>query len=155
MTTIPLCAGISHGTQHFFTGSFAGMTSVIATYPLDLIRTRMAGRLCSGDLCLPYNTWWETAKFTVQNEGVRGLYRGVSPTLIGAFPYEGIKFWSYDYFKARLPKVGPNPTSPPPAPSTLCCCPTTGFRGNPSALKAYGSHHLFAGRSTPTYPPWP
>lgn len=80
------------------------MTSVIATYPLDLIRTRMAGRLCSGDLCLPYNTWLETAKFTVQNEGVGGLYRGVSPTLIGAFPYEGIKFWSYDFLKSKLPK---------------------------------------------------
>lgn len=47
----------------------------------------------------------ETAKYTVKNEGVAGLYRGVTPTLIGALPYEGIKFWSYDLFKSKLPKV--------------------------------------------------
>lgn len=79
IATIPACAAISHGAQHFLTGSAAGMTSVLATYPLDLIRTRMAGRLCSGDVCLPYSTWWETAKWTVENEGIVGLYRGAHP----------------------------------------------------------------------------
>lgn len=28
----------------------------------------------------------------------------MGPTLLGALPYEGIKFWSYDYFKSILPK---------------------------------------------------
>ena len=32
-----------------------------------------------------------------------GLYRGVSPTLLGSIPYEGIKFWSYAKFKEVLP----------------------------------------------------
>lgn len=50
---VSLCAG----AQHFLTGSMAGMTSVAVTYPLDLIRTRMAGRLCVEDVCMPYNTW--------------------------------------------------------------------------------------------------
>jgi len=104
MITLPACADLSHGTQQFITGSMAGFTSVLTTYPLDLVRTRMAGQLCRGDVCLPYNTWLETFKWTVQNEGVAGLYRGVSPTLLGSLPYEGIKFWSYDYFKSVLPK---------------------------------------------------
>eukprot|EP00960_Hanusia_phi_P068621 766894-Hanusia_phi.AAC.5 len=32
---------------------------------------------------------WQTAVGVVEKEGLLGLYRGVSPTLIGAFPYEG------------------------------------------------------------------
>ena len=29
--------------------------------------------------------------------GWQGLYRGMSPTLVGAIPYEGIKFYTYDW----------------------------------------------------------
>ena len=35
------------------------------------------------------STWYSTAATLVKTEGARGLYRGVTPTLAGAFPYEG------------------------------------------------------------------
>lgn len=34
-------------------------------------------------------------------EGVRALFRGIGPTLVGALPYEGIKFGIYDYLKRQ------------------------------------------------------
>lgn len=36
---------------------------------------------------------------TVQEEGLRGLYRGVAPTLLGILPYSGIKFYVYQSLK--------------------------------------------------------
>uniref|UniRef100_A0A7S0I1S3 ADP,ATP carrier protein n=1 Tax=Hanusia phi TaxID=3032 RepID=A0A7S0I1S3_9CRYP len=104
---VPAVAAAGMGMQHFLSGSLAGMTSVAATYPLDLIRTRMAGRLMTEGAIktgVAGNTWWQTAVGVVEKEGLLGLYRGVSPTLIGAFPYEGIKFYSYAKFKEILPK---------------------------------------------------
>uniref|UniRef100_A0A7S4V0H8 Mitochondrial carrier protein n=2 Tax=Guillardia theta TaxID=55529 RepID=A0A7S4V0H8_GUITH len=104
---VPAVAAAGMGMQHFLSGSLAGMTSVAATYPLDLIRTRMAGRLMTEGAIktgVAGNTWWQTAVGVVEKEGLMGLYRGVSPTLIGAFPYEGIKFYSYAKFKEVLPK---------------------------------------------------
>ena len=32
-------------------------------------------------------------------EGVRALFRGITPTLLGSFPYEGIKFGTYASLK--------------------------------------------------------
>mmetsp|Transcript_32134 Transcript_32134/g.76197 ORF Transcript_32134/g.76197 Transcript_32134/m.76197 type:complete len:378 (-) Transcript_32134:190-1323(-) len=98
--------GAGTGTQFFLAGSLAGMTSVLVTYPLDLIRTRMAGRFVGSQTLtkgLMGNTWYATAATVVKTEGVSGLYRGVNPTLVGAFPYEGIKFYAYDKIKRALP----------------------------------------------------
>ena len=46
-TQVPAFAACGIGAQQFVSGSLAGMTSVAATYPLDLVRTRMAGRLAT------------------------------------------------------------------------------------------------------------
>ncbi|CAM9287464.1 unnamed protein product, partial [Heterosigma akashiwo] len=35
-------------------------------------------------------------------EGIRGLYRGVTPTIIGILPYAGIAFMSNEHFKTKL-----------------------------------------------------
>ena len=40
---------------------------------------------------------------TVRREGIWALYRGMGPTLMGALPYEGIKFGCYDVLKQKLP----------------------------------------------------
>jgi solute carrier family 25 protein 16 len=34
-----------------------------------------------------------------RREGVTGLYKGVGPTLLGIFPYAGLKFFVYQYLK--------------------------------------------------------
>lgn len=40
----------------------------------------------------------------VYNEGgVRSLYRGVGPTLVGILPYAGLKFYIYEELKRRVP----------------------------------------------------
>jgi Mitochondrial carrier protein len=43
----------------------------------------------------------------VEQDGVRGLYQGMRPTLIGILPYSGIKFYTYQYLKRRWRDAAP------------------------------------------------
>ena len=40
-------------------------------------------------------------RLVVHTEGVKGLYRGIAPTLLGIVPYAGLKFYVYQSAKAR------------------------------------------------------
>lgn len=76
--------------ESLVSGMCAGTISVICTYPLDLTRAQLAVRRkhkgCrnigfSGILAQTY-----------RNRGVKGLFRGITPTLVGILPYSGIAF---------------------------------------------------------------
>ncbi|KAG1198450.1 hypothetical protein G6F35_012639 [Rhizopus arrhizus] len=88
--------------KQFMAGSLAGVTSVFFTYPLDLIRVRLAYDVkertrrptLSGTIQQIYN---EPAalqrmhgRFHVVN-----FYRGFLPTVAGMIPYAGVSFWTY------------------------------------------------------------
>ncbi|XP_047322073.1 mitochondrial carrier protein CoAc1 [Impatiens glandulifera] len=97
-------------------GSAAGGTAVLCTYPLDLARTKLAYQVvdrrssfCSGSSRpvhhQPAYSGIKNVLKTVYNEkGVRGLYRGVGPTMIGILPYAGLKFYIYEELKTRVPE---------------------------------------------------
>jgi hypothetical protein len=84
--------------QNVAAGSMSGLVAVACTYPLDLIRGRMGGLLGESR----YGGLISTLRVTVKEEGVRALYRGSMPTLIGALPYEGIKFGTYDFLRTHF-----------------------------------------------------
>ena len=64
-------------------GAFAGAVSVAATYPLDLMRARMAVRGFRDGV-------WANLKSSYRDFGPSSLYRGLSPTLLGILPYAGL-----------------------------------------------------------------
>ena len=101
-------------------GAAAGATAVIATYPLDLARTRLAvatetgaslhGRpavTVAGAAPSPSSPAASLARPTVRSvlastlaaDGFAGLYRGIGPTLAGIVPYAGLKFYVYQAAK--------------------------------------------------------
>lgn len=82
--TIELNGGFS-----FLAGGLSGMTASAVTYPLDLIRGRITGKLTKNKA---YSGILRTLVLTVRDEGFLALYKGMTPTLLGAMPYEGIKF---------------------------------------------------------------
>jgi len=92
-------------------GSLAGLTAVLATYPLELVRTRQAYRICD-DLCLATTTISSTLRDVVSSRGLIGLYAGVGATLIGALPFEGLKFGAYDLLRSKLPTTEDGKTPP-------------------------------------------
>lgn len=93
---------INDSLKRLLAGSSAGLIAVTVTYPLDLIRSRLAfqGQI-SGRSSL-----FETIR-TLSKEGrqihdcrIRGLFQGYITTLLGIIPYSGISFLTYDSLKA-------------------------------------------------------
>ncbi|KDP34080.1 hypothetical protein JCGZ_07651 [Jatropha curcas] len=96
-------------------GSVAGGTAVMCTYPLDLARTKLAyqvldkrGSFSSGmkSMCSQpsYGGLKDVLTSVYKEGGMRGLYRGVGPTLIGILPYAGLKFYVYEELKRHVPE---------------------------------------------------
>ncbi|KAI7902660.1 mitochondrial carrier domain-containing protein [Cokeromyces recurvatus] len=90
-------------TLQFIAGSLAGVTSVFFTYPLDLIRVRLAYDVKEAGhkrptllgtlrqiLKEPAALHRKHGKFEVFN-----FYRGFFPTVAGIVPYAGVSFWTY------------------------------------------------------------
>ena len=91
-------------------GSFAGMTAVITTYPLDLVRARLAKQQ-TGLKSLKYKNMWDALINIPREQGrqtgdgrirIRALYRGLFATMIGEAPYAGLKFCMYEAMKTGL-----------------------------------------------------
>lgn len=89
-------------------GSVAGICSVAATYPLDLVRARITiqtaslSKLNKAKLVKAPGVW-ETLREVYQNEGgVLGLYRGIVPTTLGVAPYVAINFAMYEYIRDKM-----------------------------------------------------
>ena len=77
-------------------GSLGGVTAVVLTYPLDLVRATMA---TPGSA----HTSMSGALVSIYRErGALALYSGVTATCIGVAPYAGLKFLSYEALKSSL-----------------------------------------------------
>lgn len=98
-------------------GSFAGGTAVLFTYPLDLVRTKLAYQVVGSPKLnvkglvhseQVYRGIVDCFSKTYKEAGIRGLYRGVAPSLYGIFPYAGLKFYFYEEMKSRVPQEHKN-----------------------------------------------
>jgi solute carrier family 25 protein 42 len=78
-------------------GSFAGLTAVVITYPLDLVRAQLAMQDHGGPR--KYRGVTDALVRIPQQNGVAALYRGMAPSLLGVAPYSGIKFGVYEAIK--------------------------------------------------------
>jgi len=80
-------------------GALAGLTSVIITYPLDLVRTRLSVQTSNE---LKYKGIKDAFTLIYKQEGVLALYKGTNATLMGVAPYVGLNFMVYETLKAFL-----------------------------------------------------
>ncbi|KAF9236297.1 mitochondrial carrier domain-containing protein [Melanogaster broomeanus] len=109
-------------TRRFLAGALAGMTSVTLTYPLELIRVRMAfhsnianksGRPSflramsliyheSAPSTLPSSTpaAAATTKHIFERLPILKFYRGFTVTMVGMIPYAGTAFLTWDFLRA-------------------------------------------------------
>lgn len=84
-------------------GGFAGITAISVTYPTDLIRKRL--QMQSFSLDVPrYSGIFDCVEKIVKQEGIIGLYRGLSISYVKSFPTLAIQFWAYDTLKELVEK---------------------------------------------------
>ena len=103
-------------TKRLAAGAFAGCFSCTMTYPLDLVRTRLAAQVTptmaetsasgggvastttinGGQQHPHYKGILRSMRTIVSEEGARGLYRGLPPTLVGVGPNLAINFAAYE-----------------------------------------------------------
>ncbi|KAJ1020041.1 hypothetical protein NDA16_004321 [Ustilago loliicola] len=123
-------------------GAVAGIASVVSTYPLDLVRSRIS--IASANM---YNEakseatqvggggvkkvsqevlreqiaarqkavpgiWQMTSKVYREEGGLRGLYRGCVPTSVGVAPYVALNFYFYEAARKRITPLDGSEPSP-------------------------------------------
>lgn len=79
----------------YVSGALAGCAATVGSYPFDLLRTILASQ---GEPKV-YSTMRAAFFDIINTRGIRGLYAGLSPTLVEIIPYAGLQFGTYDTFK--------------------------------------------------------
>ncbi|KAM7443478.1 hypothetical protein ABFA07_007792 [Porites harrisoni] len=80
--------------RRFLAGSMAGITAALFTYPLDLIRARLAITQKNR-----YKGLMNIITKIYIEEGIIAYYKGLLPTVLGIMPYAGISFFTYETLK--------------------------------------------------------
>ncbi|OAX36149.1 mitochondrial carrier [Rhizopogon vinicolor AM-OR11-026] len=82
-------------------GAGGGLVASIATCPLDVVKTKLqAQRTVQGQQ--GYQGVLDIVKTTLRHDGIRGMYRGLGPTILGYLPTWAIYFAVYDGIKTRF-----------------------------------------------------
>ncbi|KAI5868506.1 mitochondrial carrier protein LEU5 [Durotheca rogersii] len=128
--------------RRFASGALAGVTSVFFTYPLEVVRVRLAfetkhrssslAGICKKiyhEYPLPKSplaavqsgSATSAVQGVVLGSGLVNFYRGFSTTLLGMVPYAGVSFLTHDTVGdiLRLPSIQKYTTLPKPANSPV------------------------------------
>lgn len=104
---------LSSASVNSFSGAMAGMASGIVTCPLDVIKTKLQaqGSFSHADFhgsprpSAVYQGLIGTARTIIRQDGLRGMYRGLGPMLLGYLPTWAVYMAVYDssreYFYAH------------------------------------------------------
>jgi solute carrier family 25 phosphate transporter 23/24/25/41 len=82
-------------------GAFSGAFGASIVYPINLLRTRLQAQ---GTILHPhtYTGVMDCARKTVSKEGVRGLFKGITPNLLKVVPAVSITYMVYENAKRIL-----------------------------------------------------
>ncbi|XP_054742366.1 congested-like trachea protein isoform X2 [Anastrepha obliqua] len=98
----------SNPFKAFLSGGFGGICNVLTGHPLDTIKVRLQTmpRPAPGEAPL-YKGTFDCAAKTIRNEGVKGLYKGMTAPLTGVAPIFALCFTGYALGK-RLQQTDDN-----------------------------------------------
>ena len=88
-------AGSLHAGARLFAGGVAGMVAAAIVYPLEVVKTMLT---LYPDRCKSIP---DALSLVYRSSGIKGLYRGLGPTLVAMFPYVGVEFMVYETLKKR------------------------------------------------------
>jgi hypothetical protein len=88
---------------HMVAGAMSGLLTSILVHPLDLIRTRMQVHAGPGSR---YKGIADAFVSIRSQDGWRGLWQGLSPSLVGSGISWGLFMFFYDMFKSKNASFG-------------------------------------------------
>ena len=92
--------------ERFAAGGMAGAAAQTVVYPLEIVKTRVS--LSAGGCSMA-----TVIAGVLRTEGTRGLFKGLTPSLVGIFPYAGIDLMANSVLKdalaAKYAEVGRDP----------------------------------------------
>ncbi|XP_033116404.1 tricarboxylate transport protein, mitochondrial-like [Anneissia japonica] len=89
----------THPGKAILAGGIAGGIEICITFPTEYVKTQL--QLDERSSKPMYKGPIHCAKHTVQNHGVRGLYRGLSPLLYGSVPKSAVRFGANEFLKTQ------------------------------------------------------
>ena len=101
-TSTSIFHDIIESAHHFALGSLAGAFGAFMVYPIDLVKTRMQNQRNERVGQVLYKNSLDCASKVIRNEGIRGLYSGVLPQLIGVAPEKAIKLTVNDLVRGKF-----------------------------------------------------
>lgn len=93
--------------KSFLSGGFGGVSAVLVGHPFDLTKVRLQTAAPG-----TYTSGIDVVKKTLKADGIRGMYRGMGPPLVGVTPIFALSFWSYDAGKKIVYSLTPNRKDP-------------------------------------------
>jgi solute carrier family 25 phosphate transporter 23/24/25/41 len=87
--------------QRMGAGTMAGLCQSCITYPLEVVRTRLA---LGPGMGIQYKGIVDCLLRIVRDEKIRGLYKGLGPTILSGAPYVGMQMTLYAEFTNRFGK---------------------------------------------------
>lgn len=138
--------------KSFLSGGFGGVSAVLVGHPFDLTKTRLQ-TAAEGT----YTGGLDVVRKTLKADGVKGMYRGMGPPLVGVTPIFAISFWSYDTGKKLVYAMTPDRKDPKLSYGELAfagffsAVPTTLVAGPAERVKVLLQLQGQSGATGPTY----
>jgi solute carrier family 25 folate transporter 32 len=117
LTTLEsFCRGRSDSTFNALAGAIGGFTSGVVTCPLDVIKTKLQAQggfraQQANTSKIPTNIVYRgmlgTARIIWKEDGLRGMYRGLGPIILGYLPTWAVWFTVYGKSKAYFVHQAP------------------------------------------------
>ena len=108
------CLGRSDSTFNALAGACGGFASGVVTCPLDVIKTKLQAQggfraaqqanASRGPGAVVYQGMLGTARVIWREEGLRGMYRGLGPIILGYLPTWAVWFTVYGKSKEYFTK---------------------------------------------------
>lgn len=97
----PMLAGVPFGSGDAAAGVVASVLAKTGVFPLDLVRKRLQVQGPTRALYVhrnipEYRGVWSSISLILRTQGVRGLYRGLTVSLVKAAPTSAVTMWTYE-----------------------------------------------------------
>lgn len=93
----------ANALERFLAGAMSGATAVVMTYPLDVMRARLALQTKENS---PYRGLFPSMRLMYAEGGIGTFFRGMKPTLVGILPYAGTSYMVFHTSKDVVANFG-------------------------------------------------